>query len=56
MKPRRLWSGRAAGWYVIEVATGTPYRMSAAHAARARLAPEPFPGMGDDQLLEALAQ
>jgi hypothetical protein len=56
VEPRRTWRGRAAGWYVIEVATGTRYRMSAAHAARARLAPEPFPGMGDDQLLEALEQ
>jgi hypothetical protein len=57
VEPRRaLFTGRAAGWYVIEVATGARYRMSAAHAARARLAPEPFPGMGDDQLLAELAQ
>jgi hypothetical protein len=57
VEPRRaLFTGRAAGWYVIEVATGARYRMSAAHAARARLAPEPFPAMGDDQLLEALEQ
>lgn len=54
IEEKRTRGGRAAGWYVIEVATGRRYAMSAAHAARARLAPEPFPGMGDDQLLEAL--
>ena len=56
LEPRRSWGGRAAGWYVVEVATGTRYRMSAQHAARARVVPEPFPDMSDDQLLEALAQ
>jgi len=52
----RTRGGRAAGWYVIEVSEGYRYAMSAAQAARACLAPEPFPDMSDDQLLEALAQ
>ena len=57
IEPRRaFFSGRAAGWHVVEVATGIRYRMSAQHAARARIVPEPFPDMTDDQLLDALAQ
>jgi hypothetical protein len=56
IESQRTRGGRASGWYVIEVATGGRYRMSAAHAARACLAPEPFPGMGADELLEALSQ
>jgi hypothetical protein len=56
LAPRVSWRGRAAGWHVVEVATGTRYRMSAQHAARARIVPEPFPDMGADQLLEALVQ
>ena len=52
---RSLYTGRAAGWNVVDVRTSGRYRMSAQQAARATLAPEKFPGMSDDELLAALA-
>jgi hypothetical protein len=52
---RSLYTGRAAGWNVVDVRTSGRYRMSAQQAARATLAPEKFPGMSDDEILEALA-
>lgn len=52
---RSLFTGRAAGWNVVDVRTSGRYRMSAQQAARATLAPEKFPGMSDDELLAALA-
>lgn len=44
-------TGRAAGWHVVDVKTSTRYRMSAQQAGRATLAPDPFPGMSDDDLI-----
>jgi hypothetical protein len=55
LAPRKSWSGRAAGWLVVDVSNSGRYRMSAQQAARATLAPEKFPGMSDDELLAALA-
>lgn len=56
LAPRRsLFTGRAAGWNVVDVRTSGRYRMSAQQAARATLAPEKFPGMSDDEVLAALA-
>ena len=55
LAPRKSWSGRAAGWLVVDVSNSGRYRMSAQQAARATLAPEKFPGMSDDELLGALA-
>ena len=52
---RSLYTGRAAGWNVVDVRTSGRYRMSAQQAARATVAPEKFPGMSDDELLAALA-
>ena len=52
---RSLYTGRAAGWNVVDVRTSGRYRMSAQQAARATLAPEKFPGMSDDEILAALA-
>jgi hypothetical protein len=55
LAPRKSWSGRAAGWLVVDVSNSGRYRMSAQQAARATLAPEKFPGMSDDEILQALA-
>lgn len=52
---RSMFTGRAAGWHVVDVRTSVRYRMSAQQAARATVAPEKFPGMSDDELLAALA-
>ena len=52
--PRKSRTGRAAGWYVIETATGIRWAMTAKQAARVTLSPEKFPGMSDDDLLQAL--